>query len=128
MNIMLVSVTERTREIGIRMAIGAKQRDILLQFLTEAVLLTFFGGVIGIASVSAEQRLCPAWWVGPLSFPSRRLPWLSSFLLQWVFSSVFTRQKKQLPSIPSTHCVMSKASAGLAEVHAHIAPSSCNCL
>jgi putative ABC transport system permease protein len=72
MNIMLVSVRERTREIGIRMAVGAKESDILIQFLVEAVLISIVGGLIGIIAGIAGSKISSSFtqWPGVISFGS----------------------------------------------------------
>ena len=81
MNIMLVSVTERTREIGIRMAVGARGRDILLQFLTEAVTLSILGGVIGIITGFVISHFIST----KTSWPSLISP--TSVVIAFVFSA-----------------------------------------
>ncbi len=89
MNIMLVSVTERTREIGIRMAVGARGRDILIQFLIEAVTLSIVGGLLGIAlgiiaakivaASTGWPTITPWMWVGIACVSSAGIGIVSGF-------------------------------------------------
>jgi putative ABC transport system permease protein len=93
MNIMLVSVTERTREIGIRMAVGARGRDILVQFLIEAVTLSLAGGMIGVvlgviatqivAATTGWPTVTPLIWVGAACVSSAFIGIISGFYPAW---------------------------------------------
>ena len=71
MNIMLVSVVERTREIGVRKAVGANQSDIVQQFLVESVLLSCLGGAIGVSIAYGASQLLATYTPLPAEFP----PW-----------------------------------------------------
>jgi len=98
MNIMLVSVTERTREIGIRMAVGARGGDILVQFLIEAVTLSVIGGLIGIGSgigfskliafLTSWPTLTPVVWIGIASVSSAIAGIISGFYPAWKASKL----------------------------------------
>jgi putative ABC transport system permease protein len=101
MNIMLVSVTERTREIGIRLAIGAQPKDVLLQFLVEAVVLSVLGGVIGILVGSAVAVLMPyiAGWTTVLPWNAIVLSFGVSAAIGMFFGIYPARKASQLDPI-----------------------------
>jgi putative ABC transport system permease protein len=101
MNIMLVSVTERTREIGIRLAVGAHGRDVLLQFLIEAVVLSTLGGAIGILLGVVASRLIPVFlgWPSLVSTLSVLLSFSISAAIGMFFGYYPARKAAQLDPI-----------------------------
>ncbi|WP_373818138.1 ABC transporter permease, partial [Glaesserella sp.] len=102
MNIMLVSVTERTKEIGVRMAIGAKQYNILQQFLIEAILICLLGGIIGILLATAIILSFNYWGTDfkmVLSMSSVIIAVLCSTLIGIIFGYIPARNASQLNPI-----------------------------
>lgn len=101
MNIMLVSVTERTREIGIRLAIGAQPRDVLFQFLVEAVVLSLLGGIIGILIGSGVALALPlvAGWTTVLPWNAIALSFCVSAAIGMFFGIYPARKASQLDPI-----------------------------
>ena len=101
MNIMLVSVTERTREIGVRMAVGARSWDILLQFLIEAVTLSIVGGIIGIGVGFGAAHLVSAklGWTTLVSTESIVIAFLFSAVIGVFFGFYPARKASQLDPI-----------------------------
>lgn len=105
MNIMLVSVTERTREIGLRQAVGARTRDILSQFLVEAVTLSLLGGIIGILVGLAASGLISyfAEWTTRVSVFSVLLAFMFSALVGVFFGYYPARKAAYLDPIEALH-------------------------
>ena len=101
MNIMLVSVTERTSEIGLKKAIGAKKRRILMQFLTEAAVLTSIGGLVGVVSGIAMAELISRMMQIPVSIsvPAIGIAVVFSTLIGVVFGLLPATQAANLNPI-----------------------------
>jgi putative ABC transport system permease protein len=101
MNIMLVSVTERIREIGIRMSVGAREKDILYQFLTEAIVLSVLGGIIGIGVGLIASRLIShfAGWPTLVSLSANVLAFLFSGSVGVFFGFYPARKASKLDPI-----------------------------
>ena len=122
MNIMLISVTERTKEIGVRMALGARRRDVLLQVLLEAGTLTLAGGVVGIVfgyvlSYGMTQVLAFPFRVDPLT-----TPWRSSSRRASAWSAASTRPTAPPASIRWWRCAPSNPWPASARANSGAAP------
>ena len=95
MNVMLATVTERTREIGIRKALGASRHDILLQFLVEACVMSAMGGAIGVLIAYGICLLAKATTSIPMNVPISAVIIAELSRPQWGFSLAFIRREKR---------------------------------
>ena len=103
MNIMLVSVTERTKEIGLRLAVGARRRDVLLQFLVEAMVMSLIGGVLGVAVglVSARTLTAVLDWPTEVSIATLTYAFAIAAAVGVVFGFYPARKASRLDPIDS---------------------------
>ncbi|HCY76116.1 MAG TPA: macrolide ABC transporter permease/ATP-binding protein MacB [Ignavibacteriales bacterium] len=101
MNIMLVSVTERTREIGIRMAVGAKSKDVMVQFIIESLVVSLIGGIIGIATGVGGGILTSVTmnWLAIFSVDSIAIAFFFSFSIGLVFGYLPARRASSLDPV-----------------------------